>query len=85
MHRCAGSVAGCDGGRGGDGMEMRVVLFLDAVCPDVNEVEQWPVCEQWVPHVLVRLNLVGASSFKRKSSMVCDQAGYYLRERGSLR
>jgi len=39
----AGSVAGCDGEEEETAWKMRVVLFLDAVCPDVNEVEQWPV------------------------------------------
>jgi len=64
----------------------RVVLAVDAACPDVTDIKQWPACEQWLPHALVCADWIEQEQISnREAAHLLNQAAYYLDHRARYR
>jgi tetratricopeptide (TPR) repeat protein len=62
--------------------KQRAVLAINAAGPNVRDVEAWPDCELWVPHVLVCADWIEQEHFyDNKSANVLNKAGFYLEDR----
>ena len=64
----------------------RVVLAVNAACPDVGDIEQWPACQQWLPHALICADWIEQEQISNPdAARLLNQAGYYLDERARYR
>jgi tetratricopeptide (TPR) repeat protein len=60
----------------------RAVLVVEAACPDVQEVKQWDICEQWLPHALVCATWIDQEQMTNPEAVrLLNAAGHYLKER----
>lgn len=59
--------------------KQRAVLAVNAASPKVQDVEEWPACEVWVPHALVCADWIEQEKFSHQESTdLLNQAGSYL-------
>jgi tetratricopeptide (TPR) repeat protein len=60
----------------------RAIRAVNKSFPNVQNVEEWPKCQQWLPHALVCAEFIEKweLSFKEAARLL-NQAGYYLRDR----
>ena len=64
----------------------RVVLIVQAACPDVTDMKQWEVCERWLPHALVcAIWIAQAQITSPEAAQLLNRAGYYLDDRARYR
>ncbi len=62
--------------------KQRVVLAVNAGCPNVQDVAQWEACEQWLPHALVCATWIEQEQINIvESAALLLLAGYYLHHR----
>jgi Tfp pilus assembly protein PilF len=62
--------------------KQRAVQAVSAASPDVEDVEQWDDCEQWVPHVLECATWIRDEQlYNEENASLLNKAGYYLDDR----
>jgi tetratricopeptide (TPR) repeat protein len=70
----------------GQQWKQRVVLAVNKARPDVQDVEQWDACEQWLPHALVcAIWIEQEQMISLEAARLLNEAGYYLDDRARYR
>src|SRR5436305_2004012 len=60
----------------------RVVRAVNAASPKVQEVSQWPACEQWLPHALMCAIWIDQENMAiLEAARLLNNAAYYLDDR----
>ena len=58
------------------------ILAVNWSFPDVQKVEEWPKCQQWLPHALVCAEFIEKWKLSfREVGRLMNRAGYYLDDR----
>jgi tetratricopeptide (TPR) repeat protein len=66
--------------------KQRAVLAVNAACPKVSDVTQWPACERWLPHALLCATWIEQDQIgSTEAAHLLNEAGYYLKQRGRYR
>jgi tetratricopeptide (TPR) repeat protein len=66
--------------------KQRVVLAVNAACPDVGDVTQWEACERWFPHTLICADWIEQEQISSpEAALLLNETGYYLKQRGRYR
>ena len=60
----------------------QVVLAVNAARPNVQDIEQWDVCEQWLPHAFICATWIEQEHLTEpEAAELLNAAGYYLDDR----
>jgi tetratricopeptide (TPR) repeat protein len=60
----------------------RAIRAVNKSFPNVQNVEEWPKCQQWLPHALVCADFIEKWKLSfEEAARLLNEAGYYLRDR----